>query len=201
MEAKEYAMRAFLSMVSVVVALVLQGCAGTDVAVNQTGQQSLRTLQLFKADSTPRFAFYLACTSEDASCATVEHAFFDWESDRHVTSRLVEADDALFTSGIPSFGRNNDLPYRVAVRFVPLVVPSFTQIMGNQSTATGGYTPPKVGYTATIYVFDSATGKLLQELPAHEERTTTPHGHANGYIHSEVNTFLARLDPAYSHQP
>ena len=193
-------MRAFLLMVIVVVALVLQGCAGTDVAVSQTGQQSLRALQLFKADSTPRFTFYLACTSEDANCATVENAFSEWESDRHVTSRLVEADDALFTSGTPSFGRNADLPYRVAVRFVPLVVPSFTQFMGNQSTAIGGYTPPKVGYTATIYVFDSATGRLLQELPAQEQRTTNPHDHANGYIRSEVNTLLARLDPAYSHR-
>jgi len=193
-------MRAFLFMVSVVAALVLQGCAGTDVAVSQTSQHSLQDLHLFKADSTPRFIFYLACTSEDASCATVENAFSEWASDRHVTSRLVEADDALFTSGMPSFGRNTDLPYRVAVRFVPLVVPSFTQFMGNQSTALGGYTPPKVGYTATIYVFDSATGKLLQDVSAHEQQTTPPHGHANGYIRSEVNTFLASLDPGYSHR-
>ena len=193
-------MRAFLLMAFVVVALVLQGCAGTDVAVNQTGQQSLRSLQLFKADSSPRFTFYLACTSEDASCATVEHAFFDWESDRHVTSRLVEADDALFTSGIPSFGRNNDLPYRVAVRFVPLVVPSFTMTSHSYGGAMlGGYTPPKVGYNATIYVFDSATGKLLQELPAHEQRDAKPRDHANGYIRSEVDTFIASLDPAYPH--
>jgi hypothetical protein len=194
-------MRTVLLMVSAAVAVVLQGCAGTDVAVNQTGQQALRTLQLFKADSTPRFTFYLACTSEDASCATAEHAFSDWASDRHVTSRLVEPDDVLFTSGMPSFGRNADLPYRVAVRFVPLVVPSFTQLMGNYSTALGGYTPPKVGYTATIYVFDSATGKLLQKLPAHEQRSAIPHDRANGYIRSEVSTFLASLDPAYSHQP
>jgi hypothetical protein len=195
-------MRAFLLMVSVVVALVLQGCAGTDVAVNQTDQRSLQNLQLFKADSSPRFTFYLACTSEDASCATVENAFSDWESDRHVTSRLVEPDDALFTRGMPSFKQNTDLPYRVAVRFVPLVVPSFTMTSHSYGGAMlGGYTPPKVGYTATIYVFDSATGKLLQELPAHEQRDAKPHDHANGYIRSEVDTFLASLDPAYSHRP
>jgi hypothetical protein len=194
-------MRPVLLMLSVMVSLVLQGCAGTDVAVNQSGQQSLRSLQLFNADSSPRFTFYLACTSEDASCSTAENAFSDWASDRHVTSRLVEADDALFTSGMPSFGRNTKLPYRVAVHFVPLVVPSFTQMMGNSSTAIGGYTPPKVGYTATIYVFDSATGHLLQKLPAHEQRTAIPHDHANGYIRSEVSTFLASLDPAYSHRP
>src|SRR5471030_3148116 len=99
-------MRPVLLMLSVMVALVLQGCAGTDVAVNQSGQQSLRSLQLFNADSSPRFTFYLACTSEDASCSTAENAFSDWASDRHVTLRLAEPDDALFTSGIPSFGRS-----------------------------------------------------------------------------------------------
>ncbi|MBB6188407.1 hypothetical protein [Rhodanobacter sp. MP7CTX1] len=191
-------MRLFLSMASVVVAVVLQGCAGTDVAVSQAGQQTLRSLQLFKADSSPRFTFYLACTSEDASCSTAENTFSDWATDRHVTLRLAEPDDALFTSGIPSFGRSTDLPYRVAVHFVPLVVPSFTMTSHSYGgPMLGGYTPPKVGYTATIYVFDSATGKLLQKLPAHEERTTNPRDHANGYIRSEVNTFLARLDPAY----
>jgi hypothetical protein len=171
------------------------------VAVNQTGQQSLRSLRLFKADSSPRFTFYLACASEDASYATAENAFSDWESDRHITSRLVEPDDALFTSGMPSFGRSSDLPYRVLVRFVPLVVPSFTMMSHSYGGAMlGGYTPPKVGYTATIYVFDSATGKLPQELPAHEQRTATPHDHANGYIRSEVKTFIASLGPAYSHR-
>jgi hypothetical protein len=189
-------MRLFLLMLSVVVALVLQGCAGTGSVIPQTGPQSL---QLFNADSSPRFTFYLACTSEDASCSTAENTFSDWASDRHVTFRLTEPDDALFTSGIPSFGKNTDLPYRVAVHFAPLVVPSFTQFNGG-SQAQGGYTPPKVGYTATIYVFDSATGKLLRKLPAHEQRTTNPKDHANGYIRSEVNGFIASLDPAYQHK-
>jgi hypothetical protein len=186
-------MRLFILMASIVVALVLQGCAGTGSVIPQSGPQSL---QLFNADSSPRFTFYLACTSEDASCSTAENAFSDWASDRHVTFRLTEPDDALFTSGIPSFGKNADLPYRVAVRFAPLVIPSFTQFNGG-GQAQGGYTPPKVGYTATIYVFDSATGKLLQKHPAHEQRTTDPHGQANGYIRSEVNGFIASLDPAY----
>jgi hypothetical protein len=186
-------MRFFLSMAGVVVALALQGCAGTGSVIAQSGPQAL---QLFNADSSPRFTFYLACTSEDASCSTVENAFSDWASDRHVTLRLAEPGDTLFTSGIPSFGKSTDLPYRVAVRFAPLVVPSFTQFNGG-GQAQGGYTPPKVGYTATIYVFDSAAGKLLQKAPSHEQRTTEPHGHANGYIRSEVNGFIASLDPAY----
>jgi hypothetical protein len=189
-------MRPFLLMTSIVVALVLQGCAGTGSVIAQTGPQSL---QLFNADSSPRFTFYLACKSEDASCSTAENAFSDWACDRHVTLLLAEPDDALFTTGIPSFKKNTDLPYRVAVHFVPLVVPSFTQFNGG-GQAQGGYTPPKVGYTATIYVFDSATGKLLQKIPAHDQRTTEPHGHANGYIRSEVNGFIASLDPAYWHK-
>jgi hypothetical protein len=188
-------MRLFLLMVGVVVALLLQGCAGTGSVIAQNGPQSL---QLFNADSSPRFTFYLACTSEDASCATAENAFSDWASDRHVTLRLAEPDDALFTGGIPSFGKTTDLPYRVAVHFAPLIVPSFSQFRGGNQPI-GGYTPPKVGYTATIYVFDSATGKLLQKLSAHQERTTNPQDHANGYIRSEVNGFVASLDPVYRH--
>ena len=189
-------MRLFLSMASVVVALVLQGCAGTGSVIAQAGPQSL---QLFNADSSPRFTFYLACTSEDASCSTAENTFSDWASERHIILHPAETDDAVFTSGIPSSGKNTDLPYRVAVHFSPLVIPSFTQFNGG-GQAQGGYTPPKVGYTATIYVFDSATGKLLQKHPAHEQRTTDPHGQANGYIRSEVNAFIASLDPAYSHK-
>ena len=187
-------MRLFLLMVSVVVAPVLQGCAGTSSVIPQSGPQSL---QLFNADSSPRFTFYLACTSEDDSCSTAENTFSDWAGDRGVALRLTEPDDAVFTSAIPSSGKNTDLPYRVAVHFAPLVVPSFSQMMGNGSTAVGGYTPPKVGYTATIYIFDSATGKLLQKLPAQEQRTTNPKDKANGYIRSEVNGFIASLDPAY----
>jgi hypothetical protein len=193
-------MRLFPLIASVVVALTMQGCAGTDSVIKQAGQQPLQSLQLFKADSSPRFTFYLACSGEDASCNTTDHAFYDWASDRHVRLRLVEPHDALFTSGIPSFGRSTDLPYRVAVHFVPLVVPSFNEMTFEAKNTLGSYTPPKVGYSATIYVFDSATGKLLQELPAREQRFATPHDHANGYIRSEVNTFLASLDPAYPHR-
>src|SRR5580698_248089 len=120
-------MRFFLSVAGVAVALVLQGCAGTGSVIAQNGPKSL---QLFNADSSPRFTFYLACTSEDASCSTAENAFSDWASDRHVTLRLTEPNDALFTSGIPLFGKTTDLPYRVAVHFAPLVVPSFSQFRG-----------------------------------------------------------------------
>ena len=189
-------MRLFLLMASTVVALVLQGCAGTGSVIAQSGPQSV---QLFNADSSPRFTFYLACTSEDESCSTAENTFSDWASDRHVTLRLTEPNDALFTSGIPSFDKTTHLPYRVAVHFVPLVVPSFSQFSGGNEPI-GGYTPPKVGYTATIYVFDSATGKLLQKRPVHEERKANPQDHANEYIHSEVNEFIARLDSAYLHK-
>jgi len=189
-------MRLVLGAVSIAVVLALQGCAGAGPVIAQNGTQPL---QLFNADSSPRFTFYLACTSEDASCSTAENTFSDWASDRHVTLRLTEADDALFTNGIPSSGKSTDLPYRVAVHFAPLVVPSFSQFAGG-SQSMGGYTPPKVGYTATTYVFDSATGKLLQKIPSHEQRTTDPHDHANSYIHAEVNAFIAKLDPAYVHQ-
>jgi hypothetical protein len=183
---------------SVFIALALQGCVGTGSVISQAQQQSLQSLQLFKADSSPRFTFYLACTSEDASCVAAEHAFSDWARDRHVTLRAVEPGDRSFKSGQSSTRQPADMPYRVAVRFAPLIVPSFNLTSVNASgTMDGGYVPPKVGYTATIHVFDAATGKLLLELPAHEQRVADFKADAGEYIRSEVRTFVAGLDPAY----
>jgi hypothetical protein len=184
-----------------VVALTLSSCVGTDAVISQAQQQSLQSLQLFNADSSPRFSFYLACTSEDVSCITAERAFADWARERHISMRAVEPGDASFRSGEPSTRQAAAVPYRLAVRFAPLVIPSFNVTNVSASGAMdGGYTPPKIGYTATIHVFDSATGKLLQELPVHEQRTVDYKGDAGGYIRAEVKSFIAGLDPAYRHQ-
>jgi hypothetical protein len=63
----------------------------------------------------------------------------------------------------------------------------------------GGNTAPAIGYSATSYVFDSATGKLLQAVPVHAETTAKEQkGVANPYLHDEVDGFLASLDPTYA---
>ena len=179
---------------TVVVALALQGCAGTAMVINGAQQQSLQSLQLFGPDAIPRFTFTLACTSEDASCITVEHAFADWAQDRHVSMQSVEPDDASFQPGHSSAAVAG-LPYRLAVRFAPLVIASFNKINVTQGgSLSGDYKPPKVGYTATLYVFDAGTGKLLQQVPFHEQRTADFKADAGDYLRAEVKNFVASLD-------
>jgi hypothetical protein len=53
---------------------------------------------------------------------------------------------------------------------------------------------------AKVYVFDAATGVLLQELPSHEDRIAKPGDYANQYIQSEVATFLASIGPKFSNR-
>jgi len=186
---------------NVVVALALQGCAGAATVISSAQQQSLQSLQLFGADASPRFTFDLACTSEDASCVTVERAFANWAQDRHVSMQSVEPDDASFRPGHPSIPQAASVPYRLAVRFAPLVIASFNKINVTQGgSLSGDYKPPKVGYTATLYVFDAASGKLMQQVPFHEQRTADFKADAGDYLRVEVKNFVASLDPAYSHE-
>ncbi len=182
---------------SVVVALALQGCAGTPAVIDRAQQQSLQSLQLFGPDGGPRFTFDLACTSEDASCATVERTFSGWAQDRHIDMRSVESDDASLRPGHPSTPQVATAPYRLAVHFAPLVIASFNKINVNGSSLSGDYKPPKVGYTATLYVFDAGTGKLVQQVPFHEQRTADFKADAGGYLRAEVKNFIASLDPTY----
>jgi hypothetical protein len=60
-----------------------------------------------------------------------------------------------------------------------------------------GYTPPRVGYGATIRVFDAGSGALLKELSATQQRTADDQADANGYLRAEVKGLIARMDPAY----
>lgn len=178
-------------------AMTVQGCAGTATVLSKTERQSLRSLQLFGPDTSPRFTFDLACVSEDISCLTVENAFSDWARNRHITSRMVEADDLMLNRDRRSEELKPAVPYRVAVRFAPLVVASYNKIYSKGDTLSGGYTPPSVSYTATLYVFEVATGKLLRKVPFHDRRVADFKADAGGYIRAEVVIFIASLDPSY----
>lgn len=179
--------------------LSLTGCAGTPTVLTQSQQKTLQSMQLFDPAEKPRFTFYLACTSTDISCINAEHAFDRWAEARKVDMHAVEPTDNAFqagataapsTSAVPKIAA---LPYRVAVRYAPIVIPGFNIHDGG----TSNYTPPKIGYTATIKVFDTASGKLLQEMPARDQETTKPEGDAGVYIRAQVKRFIASLDPAY----
>lgn len=195
-------MRIRILAVSAVVAMALQGCVGTGAIMNPAQQQGLQSLQLFGADASPRFTFYLACTSDSVNCITVENAFSDWAADRHVSLHAVEPDDGAFQAGRSSRPSDQAVPYRVTVHYLPWITPGYnnTSLSGG-----GGSYAAVIGYSATISVFDSATGKLLQTVPVRAERTADDKNvdkkaGANPYIRSAVRSFLVGLDPAYAHQ-
>ncbi|HVC15793.1 MAG TPA: hypothetical protein VNE18_00680 [Rhodanobacter sp.] len=184
-------------MASVLVMLAVQGCAGTASVISQGQQKSLQSLRLFNPDASPRFAADLACRGSDASCLTVENAFYAWARDRHVELRTVEPGDAVFSGGQPAHRQNPALPYRLAIRVAPLVIPSFDESGGTGGNMAAGYTPPKVGYAATIRVVDAASGKLLQELPVHDQQDAAYKGDVGKYIRAEMSVLIGSFDPAY----
>lgn len=190
-------MRIRMFAMSAVVATVLQGCVGTGAIMSPAQQQDLQSLQLFNADASPRFTFYLACTSDSVNCITIENAFTEWANDRHVTLRAVDPNDASFRADQPSRLADQGAPYRLAVHYAPWMSSGMTVTSLDKQ---GGSYPPVIGYSATIQVFDSATGKLLQTLPVRTQRTAdSSKGPANPYLRAEVRDFLANLDPVSAH--
>lgn len=189
-------MRPQVLIAVIVLGIMLQGCARSPTVLGQSEQQSLKSMALFGDDGNPRFTAYVACTSEDQSCALVDKAFSAWAEQRRIVIHLVEDDDAAFKSGILSSGKASKPPYRLALQINPLLVPSFFQFRGGMH-AQGGYKPPRVGYSARIYVFDAQTGTLLKDMPVHQEVTANPDSTANRYIQSEMGVLISSVDPYY----
>ncbi|MDE3071578.1 MAG: hypothetical protein KGJ63_02465 [Pseudomonadota bacterium] len=186
-------------MANVLMVLAVQGCAGTASVISPGQQQSLQSLSLFNPDASPRFVADLACSGNDVSCRTVENAFYAWARDRHVQLRTVESGDAAFSGGQPAHRPNPALPYRLAIRVAPLIIPSFDESGGGHGDMRNGtvYTPPKVGYTATIRVVDAATGKSLRALPVHDQQDAAYKSDAGKYFRAEMNVLIGSFDPAY----
>lgn len=180
-------------------ALALQGCAGTPSALDAADHTALQSLALFDAHGGARFAIELTCMGEETSCDTVEHAFSGWADSRHIALH-DRAPDAPAGGGrrLPS-ASDPSVPYRLAVTVAPVLVPSIDLTHVDQSGGlTGaGYTPPRVGYRATIRVIDAASGARLREVSAAQQRTADYHADANSYLRAEVNGLIANLDPAY----
>lgn len=108
----------------------------------------------------------------------------------------MEPNDAAFQSGQPPPPRDRTLPYRLAVHYAPWISTGYTVTSLDKNS--GSY-PPAIGYSATIEVFDAATGRLPQTLPLRAEQTAdSSKGPANPYLRAEVRDFLANLDPGYA---
>lgn len=176
------------------IVMALQGCAGTPSVISKAEQQSLQSLQLFSPQGQPRFSLDLACSSEDVSCNTVEHAFSDWAQDRNIAMQVIGSDADLRK---PANRSAPTTKYRLAVRFAPLVVGSYNKVYSKGDSLSGGYTPPAVSYVATLYVFDASSDKLLRQLRFHEQRTADFKSDASVYIRGEVKNFINSLDPSY----
>jgi len=183
------------AIASMPLGLVLFGCAGTPTVLNKGEQQSLKAIPLFSENGSAQFSAYMACTSDDLSCTTVNKVFSEWSADRDVSLHLVDADDAFFKAGGRASNGDAGKPYRLGFQIHTVIVPStFTWDGGTSSL--GGSTPPKVGYKATVYIYD-VHGVLLQEIPVHQELTAKQHEQANGYIRSEMTLLLSSIDSRY----
>lgn len=172
---------------------VLQGCAGQPSVFGRREQASLQQLRLFDANARPRFDLYLACNSPDVSCINVENAFSRWATARHVRLVILDGDDG-FGNGGSRRESTATTPCRMTVNFLPLIVPGFDESGGSSGNMRSGYEPPKVGYGATLQVFDTATGKLLLSMRVHDQRVAMYKADAGDYLRAEVAEFVAGFE-------
>ena len=162
--------------------LLLQGCVSAP-----SGEDAP---QLFGADGAARFHAYLACVSDTVNCAIVERAFDRWADARHLTLDTVLPENQAFTS-TPSVMAEQRLPYRVAIRYAP-------DLSAPDNPLGGGSMKPAMSYTATIRVFDAATGRLLKSGSYKDHQIIdAASGSANPYIDAGVLSFLGHLDHGY----
>lgn len=195
-------MRKSSFVVIVIAGLSLSGCAGMGTKAPQ--DSGLASLQLFDAQSHPRFVAYLACdprTSDEAvQCLTVSRAFDVWRNDRHVEIHEIEVDDPLFKSERPSTSSwtTTGKPYRLAIRYDPVVVPSFDRWSGTSGTMTSGFVPGRVGYEVTLYVFSTASDALVRKLTLHDQVEMPQSANVTPTIKAGAYEVIAQIDPAYS---
>jgi hypothetical protein len=163
---------------------VLQGCA--------TAPGGASAPQLFDASANARFHFYLSCVSKTVNCEIVERSFDDWADMHHVVMHTVPRDDPAFATGKPSSAKDQDRPYRLAVRYSPEMAPT-------QNALGGGTGLPMVSYEATVQVFDAASGSLLKTMNFHDQKVAdSDHGAANPYLRAQVEALLGHLDSSHA---
>jgi len=163
--------------------LLLHGCASVP---GDAG-----TLSLFDGDGAPRFHAYLACVSDTVNCAIVERAFDRWADARRVTLDAVPPENEAFAA-MPSPASERNLPYRVTLRYAP-------DLSAPDNPLGGGSMKPAISYTATIHVFDAATGRLLKsESYKDHQIIDASQGSANPYIDAGVRSFIGHVDRGYA---
>lgn len=136
---------------------------------------------------------YLACDDRHGSCAAAENAFSNWSRSRNIRLELVDPGDGLPPAEKAAAG----VPYRITIRLVSVIIPSYDETGGVHGDMRGGYSPPRIGYTAKIDVFDAADGKRLLAADAHDQQTGQYKADTNAYVRSEMRALIGSLDPHY----
>ena len=177
-------------------ATLLAGCASASPhAGGDLGQ-----VALFDAAGSPRFTLYLSCAgqvaAETALCWVPSKYFSQWANERHVPMRALP-DGAPFdaVAGVPASARTNvdaGVAYRVVVRFAPFATASYSSEDGGM----GGYTPPKAGYLAQVYVYAAADNSVISQAEYHKRSDAPYKADAVPYIRAGVDAITAALGAA-----
>jgi hypothetical protein len=165
------------------------------------GDSELTRLHLFGDGNSPHFSFYFSCAGEVAAetemCWVASKYFLLWAGERHIL--IKQLGNVAFDAerGVPPdqlAKTDAGLDYRIVVRFMPIAIPSTYDLVDGR----GGYTPPKTGYKADLYIYAGASGKLVVQTDYHKKSDAPHRSDAIPYVKDGVHTVLAALDPAYA---
>ena len=175
--------------------IALAGCAGTGGA-----RGAFANLPLF-ADGKARFAFYYACSGandlENNLCDAAGRDFSAWGDEHHVAVKRVMKSDFDENSGVAAAklaSRDKDLPYRVFARFTPIAEASVKLTVNND--VGGGYTPPKAGYAADVFVHGVADGKLAAQTHLGDKTAAKDKADPTPFVHAGAKAVVDALTPA-----
>lgn len=179
-------------------ALLLASCATT---VSNNGGDLAR-LHLFDTSGAPRFSLWYSCagqvSAETELCWVPSKYFSLWASERHVAIRELANDGAFdANAGLPAAElakSDGSVDYRIVVNFAPFVTPSYT----SENTGMGGFTPPKVGYQADVYVYTTGDGRLVAQADYHHKSDAPFKADSVPYIKAGVQAVVGALDPTYA---
>jgi len=178
----------------------LIGCAATP----SSDHNGISQLQLFDASGRARFSFYYSCaeSSEMNLCWVPSKYFSLWARERHVSIAELPDDPAsnaksdALSANLAKIDSGAD--YRIVVRFVPFIRPSYTITTGSSGPPVlAPYEPPKVGYQADLHVYASHDGALLTQASYHSRTDAPFKADAVPYIKAGVRAVLTALDPSY----
>ncbi len=80
-----------------------------------------------------------------------------------------------------------------------MIVPGLDESGGTSGNMRAGHEPPKVGYGATLQVFDPVPAKRVLSMRVHDQRVARDKAEAGAYPRAEVAEFVASLDVGAGH--